>query len=197
MRFRLGMSVPREPALRCEGCRQLLDSKGYHRVTCGRTARLHVRHRGWVNAWRQVFLEAGGQVPKRNVERLLRDTTVTVPAEDLRRLDLVVTGTSLYRGVPLLCDVFCVSPVTGKDQARSGCISRSGGAVGAASSRCHDDDYPEVNRSGVARLCALGVEVFDRWSEDSICIVRALALERCTNLPHRIQRDMQQRLLRR
>ena len=85
MRFRLGMSVPREPALRCEGCRQLLDSKGYHRVTCGRTARLHVRHRGLVNAWRQVFLEAGGQVPKRNVERLLRDTTVTVPAENPRR----------------------------------------------------------------------------------------------------------------
>ena len=50
LRFRLGLSVPREFALRCEGCRALLDAKGYHRTTCNRTARLHARHRELVHA---------------------------------------------------------------------------------------------------------------------------------------------------
>ena len=106
MRFRLGLHAPREPALRCEGCRQTLDPRGYHRITCNRTARLHSRHRGLVSAWRQVFIEAGGAVPRRNVERLLRDTAVIVPADDARRLDLVVAGLASCRGLSLLCDVF-------------------------------------------------------------------------------------------
>ena len=122
---------------------------------------------------------------------------VPVPVYDMRRLDLVVTESSIFRRLPLLCDVFCVSPITGAGSARSGCIMNDGGAVRAASTKCHDTDYPEVDESGIARLCALGVETFGRWSTDAITVVKSLATERCASLPHRVQRGTEQRLLRR
>ena len=67
----------------------------------------------------------------------------------------------------------------------------------AAARRCRDVDYPEVPASGVARLCTLGVEVFGRWSVDSIDVVRALAAERCLGLPERVREGTRLRLLRR
>jgi len=150
-----------------------------------------------VQAWRQVFVEAGGAVPRRNVERLLRDTPVPVPADDARRLDLVVTGLGIFRGLPLLCDAFCVSPVTGAGMARPGSLLRDGGAVLAAARRCHEVDYPEVGRSGVARLCALGVEDSGRWAPDSLLTVRALVAARCEGLPRRVRAGTALRLSRR
>ena len=49
-------------------------------------------------------MEAHGVVPKRNVERMLRDTGVPVAADDTRRLDLVVSGLSSFKGLPFF---FC------------------------------------------------------------------------------------------
>ena len=167
------------------------------RATCRVSGRNHARHRALVQAWRQVFLEAGGSVPRRNVERLLRDTGVPVPAGDTRRLDMVVHGLGVYRGLPLLCDVFCVSPVTGAGSARPGALTIDGGAVQQASRTCHTTDYPEVNPSGAGRLCALGVEIFGRWSSDALDVVRALGRERCEGLPPRVRRGTHLRLLRR
>ena len=74
---------------------------------------------------------------------------------------------------------------------------RDGGAMKAASCRCHEEDYPEVDVSGMVRLCALGVESFGRWSLDSLNVVRALADERCAGLPSRVQRGSKLRLLSR
>ena len=197
LRFRLGLSIPRELAQRCEACRQLLDLRGYHRITCTRSARLHTRHKGLIRAWLQIFAEAGAAVPRRNVERMLRDTPVPVPAGDQRRLDMVVSGTGLFRGLPLLCDVFCVSPITGLGRARSGCLTVNGGAVESAARRCRETDYPEVDKSGVAKLCALGVEIFGRWGQETIDIVNGLIQERCVGLPQRIRVASSQRLSRR
>ena len=131
LRLRLGVELP-SVAGSCENCRGKLDGFGYHRLVCTRSGRAHARHRELVHAWRQVFVEAGGQVPRRNVERLLRDTLVRVPATDTRRLDLVVPGTGVERGLPLLCDVTCVSPISVAGFARPGCLTIDGGAVGAA-----------------------------------------------------------------
>ncbi len=136
-------------------------------------------------------------MPRRNVERLLRDTGVTVPPGDSRRLDLVVTGLSTFRGLPLLCDVFCVSPVTGAGQARPGSLTIDGGAVQRAARTCHERDYPEVNPSGAGRLLALGVETFGRWAPDSLAAVRNLALNRCAGLSLRVRQGTRLRLLRR
>ena len=67
-------------------------------------ARLNARHTVLIAAWRQIFAEAGGQVPDRNIERMLSNTHIPVPEGDTRRLDLVVPGLNVARGLPeLVC----------------------------------------------------------------------------------------------
>ena len=144
-----------------------------------------------------MFLKAGGAVPWRNVERLLRDTGVPVSPEDSRRLDLVVSGIDAFRGLPLLCDAFCVLPVTGAGDACRGSLTIDGGAVQRAQRTCHEVDYPEVAPSEAGHLLALGVETFGRWSTDALEAVRTIALHRCHGLPSRLRQGVRLRLLRR
>ena len=99
--------------------------------------------------------------------------------------------------MPLLCDVTCVSPVTGAGTARGGTLTVDGGAVQAARRHCREIDYPEVVASNVARLYSLGVEVFGRWGSDSLSLVRAAARARVADLPRRVRLSTQGRLLRR
>ena len=117
------------------------------------------------------MVEAEDSMPRRNVERLLRDCNVPVATGPQRRLDLVVTGLGVARGLPLLCDVTCVSPVTGAGEARGGSLTIDGGAVQSAARRCHQVDYPEVARSQAARLYCLGSDAGEarhyNWSEVS------------------------------
>ena len=58
-------------------------------------------------------------------------------------------------------------------------------------------DYPEVERSSIAELCCLGVEVFGRWGQDSLRVVHAAVATRVHELPSRVRRGTQARLLRR
>ena len=196
LRLRLGLPVTQSGNW-CEGCRARLDDFGYHRLTCTRTAGLHARHFELVQVCWQVLVEAGGRIPRRNVERLLRDCNVRVSQRFQRRLDLVVPGTGVARGLPLLCDVTCVSPVTGRGAARSGAAGNDGAVVSAAQRHCHEVDYPEVRGSHSGRLFCLGVEVFGRWSEDSLFVVRNAARECCRGLPWRVRLSTHTRLLRR
>ena len=76
-----------------------------HRLACPRSGRAYHRHRDLVTAWRQVFTEAGGQVPRRNVERLLRDTLVRVPADDQRRLDIIAPNLNVASGPVLVLEL--------------------------------------------------------------------------------------------
>ena len=112
LRRRLGLATggARE---HCEGCGRAIDPHGHHRTACGRTGRYYARHKCVVAAWRQVFQEAGGHVPVRNVQRMLRNTHVPVDPRDARRLDLLVTGLSVARGLPLFVDATFRSPITG------------------------------------------------------------------------------------
>ena len=57
--------------------------------------------------------------------------------------------------------------------------------------------YPEVERSGLGRLCCLGVEVYGRWSADSLWAVQQMARERSRGQPARVRRGVQAALLRR
>ena len=81
--------------------------------------------------------------------------------------------------------------------ARAGCLTVDGGAVEAARRHCREVDYPEVVASNAARLYSLGVEVFGRWSSDSLTLVRAAARERVAQLPQRVRRSTHICLLRR
>ena len=99
VRRRLGLAV----------CYQGPDAHGYRRLADNTGARLNVRHTALIAAWRQVFVEAGGQVPDRNIERLLRNSHVPVSPDDLRRLDILVPGLNVDRGRPLFCDATVVN----------------------------------------------------------------------------------------
>ena len=89
MKYRLGVAINFEGP-DCHGHFQLASSEG---------GRSHARHTSLINAWRQIFVEAGGQVPNRNIERLLRNTHVPCDPNTLKRLDLVVPGLTFRRDI--------------------------------------------------------------------------------------------------
>ena len=177
MRRRLGIAV----------CFEGDDPHGHANLTDNRGGRLNARHSGMLAAWRQVFLEAGGQVPDRNIERLLRDSHITTPPGDLRRLDLIVPGLNVARGLPLFCDVTVVSPITRHGAARPGTSNRGGMPLEHAEED-NNDTYREVISSGLGSLQCLGCEVFGRWGAQCVQLVPALARERCRGLHPRIRR---------
>ena len=177
MKRRLGI------ASRFEGA----DTHGHASLTTNVGGRLNAKHTALLVAWRQVFQEAGGHVPQRNVERMLRDTHITVPAGDQRRLDLVVPGLNVARGRPLFCDATVLTPITAAGEARPGTSNR-GGAPLEAAERDNFNNYPEVEWSGLGALYCLGAEVFGRLSSQSVDLVPKLARERTRGLHPRLRR---------
>jgi hypothetical protein len=111
-------------------------------------------------------------------------------------MDLVVTGLSIARGVPIFGDVTCVSPISGQGLARAGATTIDGAIVRNARQE-NQSTYPEVDETGLGRLYCLGVEVFGRWGEDSLRLVGDLARERCRALPPAIALASRTALLRR
>ena len=87
--------------------------------------------------------EAGGVIPDRNVERMPRNTHIPVDAADSRRMDLVVPGLSVARGLPLFCDVTCVSPISISGHARPGCTMHNGNILPHAA-HSNTNDHPDV-----------------------------------------------------
>ena len=88
VRRRLGLTI----------CAEGADAHGYHRLDDWVGGRK--RRRDIIVAWRQVLVEAGGEIPGLNVERLLASTHVRVPQHSLLRLDLVVPGFNVAGGLP-------------------------------------------------------------------------------------------------
>ena len=195
LRRRLGNPVLAFPG-RCEGCRRPLDAQGHHRTTCPRTGRNHALRRTLVGLWRQVFVETGGTVPRRNVERMLRNTNVPTDPGCNLRLDLVVPGLGVERGLPLFCDATCVSPLTGRGESRRGSQERDGSVLEYAR-RDNAETYAAVPRSGVGSLLCLSVETFGRWGEDCLRILLALAAQRAEGLPALVRTGVAMRLLTR
>ena len=144
------------------------------------------RHTELMAAWRQVFREAGGQVPDRNVERLLHTTHIPVPEGNMRRLDLIVTCKNAARGLQLFCDVTVISPITGRGHARGGTSNR-GGRLLEIAQRENDSTYSEVASSGLGSLQCLGAEVFGRWGMQNVALVPTLAHGRCRDLHARLR----------
>jgi len=177
VRFRLGMAVTFDGP----------DAHGFRRLADNRGGRLNARHSGMLAGWRQVLVEAGGNVPDGNVERMLHNTHVPVPAGDGRRLDLIVPGLNVANGLPLFCDITVVSPVSRNGQPRPGTSNRGGRLLEIA-----DDDnratYQPVVDSGLGALFCLGCEVYGRWGQPCINLMKALVRERSRLLHPRVRR---------
>ena len=177
MRRRLGLTVFFEGP----------DPHGHRRLADNLGARLNARHTTLIAAWRQVFAEAGGQVPDRNVERMLSMTHVPVPEGDTRRLDLIVPGLNVARGLPLFCDVTIVAPLSRNGQPRGG-TSNQGGHILVDAARENDANYHEVLNTGLGALYCLGCEVYGRWGEPCMKLVPQLAREHARGLHPRVRR---------
>ena len=177
LRLRLGLAT----------CFDGPDPFGYRRLAENLGGRTNARHKTLIAAWRQVFLEAGGEVPDRNVERLLRRTNVPVPDGDQRRLDLIVPGLNVARGLPLFCDVTIVSPISRDGRPRPG-TSNVGGQILRRAEADNNDTYRPVLNSGLGALFCLGFEVFGRWGRQSIELLPLLARERTRGVHPRLRR---------
>ena len=195
LRWRLGLSVLADASV-CNGrgCNQRVDAHGHRRLACNRSGRAHGRHRGLIAAWRQVFVEAGGSVPDRNIGRMLRDTHVPIPPADMRRLDLIVLGLGVDRGLPLFCDVTCVTPITGRVSPGLGRRRSTGPSCVTPRATTWRTTYREVVESGLGSLLCLGCEVFGRWADDVVRIVPAMAAEKARGLPPLVRRGATQTL---
>ena len=163
------------------------DPHGHARLADGTGGRTHARHTELITAWRQVFREAGGMIPDKNVERVLATTHIPMPPGDLRRMDLVVTALSVAQGVPFLCDVTVVSPITRRGQARPGTSNR-GGTLLEQAEHTNNTTYPEVTESGLGALECLGAEVYGRWGNQCVALIPALAREHTRDMHSRIRR---------
>ena len=127
---------------------------------------------------------------------MLRNSHIPVPPQDTRRLDLVVPGLNIARGLPLFVDVTVLSPLTHAGRARSGTSNADGSLFRAATSE-NDHTYHEVTESGLGALYCLGAEVFGRFSEQAVKLLPELARERSRGLHPRLRRSTALGLLRR
>ena len=148
---------------------------------------MQARHSAMIAAWKQVFTEAGARIAPSNVERLLRSTWVRAPYWDERRLDIVVPGLGVERGLPLFCDVTILSPIARSGAARAGTSNRGGSLLDRAEAD-NNAVYQEVARSSLASLQCLGGEVYGRWGRQCVDLVPKLARERARGLPLRVRR---------
>ena len=86
----------------------------------------------------------------------------------------------MSRGKPLFIDATCVSPLRGNDTPTARAASVDGAKLIKVDARTKYTDYPDVEQSSAAALLSLSVEVFGRWGEDSIKLVKQLAqISRC------------------
>jgi len=179
MRSRLGLTV----------CLNGPDPHGHRRCADNLGARINARHTAMIAAWRQVLVEAGGQIPDRNVERVLARTHVPVPPGDLRRLDLVVPGLNVARGLPLFCDVTVLSPVARNGTPRPGTSNRAGALLEDAE-RENNSTYAPVIASGLGALFCLGCEVYGRWGKQCADLLPLLAREKSRGFHPRLRRGI-------
>ena len=119
---------------------------------------------------------------------MLRNTHVRVGPYDNRRLDLVIPGLNVARGLPLFCDVTVLSPITGLCEPRPG-TSNAGGNLRASATSENNSTYNVVIHSGLGALYCLGAEVFGRWSAQAVKLIPELARECSRGLHPRLHRS--------
>ena len=145
------------------GCGGVVDPYGDHALACPRTGllarRAKVVERAWVRVAREAVGAEGQVVPQ---QWLAHTTAAGVPADDRRRLDLVVYGATANGGA-LCCDATLVSPLTRTGHPHP-CAVEVDGAVLQVAERRKRCTYPELARGGPQKLVVLGSEIGGRWS---------------------------------
>ncbi len=86
------------------------------------------------------------------------------------------------RGVPLFADVTVVSVHTRTGAARQAAASTDACVIGSAVTTKRRK-YADVHASAQAALLVLGCEVYGRWCEDAVRIIRELATLKAREAP--------------
>ena len=86
------------------------------------------------------------------------------------------------RGVPLFGDVTVVSVHTQAGEARPGAANNDGAVLAQAVARKRQK-YRDVTASSQAALVVLGCEVYGRWCDDAIRLVREMAALKARQAP--------------
>jgi len=123
---------------------------------------------------------------------LLRDTNLEgIAADDRRQLEVVATGTPLFRGVPLGVDATMVSPLhaddtpwdgEGRGDNRTNAATHDGVAI-ARGEKDKVRTYPDLVNNGRLRLTTLATETGGRWSKTCLKVVRELAKAKAREAP--------------
>ena len=189
LRRRLRLPLPLGPN-RCgpsPGCGQQVDEYGDHALACPRTGllarRAKIVERAWVRVAREAVGSDGQVIPQ---QWLVRTTAPGVPADDRRRLDLVVYGAT-PRGGALCCDATLVSPLARTGHPQPG-AAETDGAVLRVAERRKRSTYPELCSGGPQELVVLGSEVGGRWNGEAGRFVQHLLRVRSQRAPPALRR---------
>ena len=114
---------------------------------------------------------------------MLRDMGLAgIAASDARRLEVLVTGLPLHRGVPLAVDATLVASLHANGQAWANADAIDGVAI-ARAEQSKRETYPQLVGSSVARLTTMACETGGRWSKDALVFLRDLAAARAREAP--------------
>ena len=111
-------------ACRGQACNAQCHIRGDHRASCSRSGLLKRRAKPLEKTWARVLREAGARVKERF---MLRDAGIQgISNNDRRQIEVMASGLSYARGVPVAVDCALVSPLGCDRRSHSGADKKAG-----------------------------------------------------------------------
>ena len=158
-------------------------------MACPLTGRKRRRCMPLEMAWVQVAKEAGGRA-KHNFP-IGRIGVPDIAEDDQRRVDGVVWGMNIFRGVPIVMDATIRAPLTGAGLPAHG-ADRNTGGVFAQARKDKESVYSEIHQTDQAKFLTLACETGGRWSPECIALVRALVAHKSEQAPPALRASAKQ-----
>jgi len=120
-----------------------VDALGDHYSACMRTGRVQAHAKPVERAWERVLKEAGASV---NFQHLVQNTMLLCDPRDWRQVDVLATGSSLFRGRAVFCDATLRPPLKGNGAPQPH-AARQDGATFRDAEREKKTKYSDVESS--------------------------------------------------
>ena len=119
--------------------------------------------------------------------QLLRDLNIVAPADDQRRIEVIVNGLPFWGGKQVAIDTTVVSALTGRGVAR---CRRQGQAIHQAE-QDKRHTFPNLLTGTRCHFLVMAFEVAGRWSPSAVTFLRNLAWYKSLSLPRVLRRSTQ------
>ena len=156
---------------RCEGCGDVLDTRGHHLTACTKTGRVRKRAMPIERTVARACREAGGAT---RTEVMLKDMNIGVAASDKRRMDVLVQGLPCFAGAQIAVDATLRSSISSSGLPQGRAASEDGQTCIAAV-RDKDSKYPELVAGGRCKLVVFALEVGGRFGKEALELLDQLA----------------------